>query len=372
MVGQYNNSIVSTVALVLGVSVVCTIASTIHVEVAVDAFKFQNPTTIRGQRHRQSRTSSTITPVSLMITPLPLPTTGLVQHATKRKRSSIVPTAGDFAPLHFSSSSSSTENTQNMVDNNKSPAAADASLTSTKDESSLPSSFDAESASTSTLLEKLTTIVGSTTSIVVAGTFYLVLCCKRDALMVSFFGGAISNGILSKVLKKVLNIARPADLDTSSIAKQNGGIVPSDNGMPSSHAMSLGFICTFTAIQLPILTIPLLVYTIISLRYRINTKLHSVDQIVVGAILGSFNGVVWHSLCFGTTTLPLLGRHRIIDINVIEWVSMNILNSDGVLPWYLLSVPALVGAAVVGSIERRLSQFFGTGNRDKNGGDKRD
>eukprot|EP00429_Kryptoperidinium_foliaceum_P011195 CAMPEP_0176002642 /NCGR_PEP_ID=MMETSP0120_2-20121206/754_1 /TAXON_ID=160619 /ORGANISM="Kryptoperidinium foliaceum, Strain CCMP 1326" /LENGTH=144 /DNA_ID=CAMNT_0017335241 /DNA_START=235 /DNA_END=669 /DNA_ORIENTATION=- len=92
------------------------------------------------------------------------------------------------------------------------------------------------------LLEK----IGSTTSMTVAGMFYLVLAWKRDALMVSFFIGSISNGILSKILKKMLKQERPPDLDESAME-----IRPSDNGMPSSHAMSLGFIGTFTAMQLP-------------------------------------------------------------------------------------------------------------------------
>eukprot|EP00529_Nitzschia_sp_RCC80_P027478 CAMPEP_0113505118 /NCGR_PEP_ID=MMETSP0014_2-20120614/35127_1 /TAXON_ID=2857 /ORGANISM="Nitzschia sp." /LENGTH=245 /DNA_ID=CAMNT_0000400371 /DNA_START=334 /DNA_END=1071 /DNA_ORIENTATION=- /assembly_acc=CAM_ASM_000159 len=231
----------------------------------------------------------------------------------------------------------------------------------------IPSSStdDTTKNSNSSLLEKVTTAIGSTTSIAVAGTFYVVLCYRRDALMVSFFGGAISNGILSKVLKKILNVARPDELDTTTVAKQTfGGIVPSDNGMPSSHAMSLGFICTFTAIHIPALAIPLLAYTVISLRYRINTKLHSFDQILVGAVLGSVNGAIWHSVCYGTvTSLPVLGQ-----INVMEWVSNNVL-SDGLLPWYLLSIPALVGAAVVGSIERRLSHFF---NKNKDNETKKE
>lgn len=42
--------------------------------------------------------------------------------------------------------------------------------------------------------------VGSTTSIVVSGTYFVVLAYQRDALMVSFFIGSISNAVLGKVL----------------------------------------------------------------------------------------------------------------------------------------------------------------------------
>lgn len=53
------------------------------------------------------------------------------------------------------------------------------------------SNGEASKASTSSTMIDL---VGSTTSMLVACTFFLVLAWKRDALMVSFFIGAISNG----------------------------------------------------------------------------------------------------------------------------------------------------------------------------------
>jgi len=34
------------------------------------------------------------------------------------------------------------------------------------------------------------------------------------------------------------------------------------------------------------------------------------------------------------------------------------MNEYGLLSWYLLAVPALVGAAVVGSVERLLGNYF--------------
>ena len=203
----------------------------------------------------------------------------------------------------------------------------------------------------SSILSTIFNKIGSTTSIVVAGTFYIVLCYERNAFMFSFFIGAISNGILSKVLKKILKQERPAELDTSSM-----DLAPSDNGMPSSHAMSLGFICTFTALSIPYTTIPLIIYAIISLIYRVQTNLHSLEQIVVGAILGTANGAIWWHLCTGTNN-PL-------GINVVDWISSTpIINDQGLLPWYLLSVPALVGAAVVGSVERRISIYFKNKNQ---------
>jgi membrane-associated phospholipid phosphatase len=227
--------------------------------------------------------------------------------------------------------------------------------TATTISSSAPSS--ATLPPSSSPLTRIVTAVGSTTSVVVAGTFYAFICHRRDALMVGFFVGAISNGILSKVLKRILRRERPkAGLDAVPSATARGRTVavvdpPSDHGMPSSHAMSLGFIFTFTALSVRWTAFPLLVYAVVSLAYRIRTHLHSPDQILVGSVVGSINGAVWWSLCLGSNPY---------GICVNDWVAAHVLNARGVLPWPMLAVPALVGAVVVGSVERRLVKLFKT------------
>ena len=207
---------------------------------------------------------------------------------------------------------------------------------------------DEDSPDSPSILDVLITKIGSTTSMVVAGTFFVVLCYKRDALMVSFFLGSISNAIFGKVLKKILKIERPDVALSEDVPEIDQ---PSDNGMPSSHAMSLGFICTFVALLLPSTTLPLAVYSAISLIYRVRVNLHTVDQIAVGAILGTFDGAAWWYLC----TQGFRG------FNVVEMITATgIINESGQLHWYLLAFPLLVGAAVVGSVERRLGKYFGS------------
>jgi len=190
-----------------------------------------------------------------------------------------------------------------------------------------------------TMMNSAIAKIGKTTSAVVALTFFVFLSYYRDSLMLSFWIGAISNGILSKVLKKIINQSRP-----TTTADNASKIQPSDGGMPSSHGMSLGFICTFTALTVTWTQLPLFIYSMISLVYRVQSKLHTWQQVAVGGTVGSFNGYLWHALCF--------------DHNVIEWVSSNILNGADAMPVYYLAVPAFVGLAVVGSFERRLSNFF--------------
>ncbi|CAJ1944319.1 unnamed protein product [Cylindrotheca closterium] len=218
--------------------------------------------------------------------------------------------------------------------------------------------------------------IGKTTSTVVAGTFFVILAWQRDALMVSFFVGAISNGILSKVLKKAIRQERPmmeyvlesSAAGAGSSSSSGNSILepppPSDNGMPSSHAMSLGFIGTFTGFLLmdyhyPYSTLLLLVaYASISLWYRIVSKLHTWEQIAVGLSVGTMNGVLWRCLCFGTTQPFSSAVTQDLPINVMEFVTNNLLNDQGVLPLYGLAIPALLGAVIVGSVERRIGRFL--------------
>jgi membrane-associated phospholipid phosphatase len=193
--------------------------------------------------------------------------------------------------------------------------------------------------------------VGSTTSAVVSVVFFAVLAWKRDAFMVSFFLGSIGNGILSKVLKKLVNQSRPEALQTVTMK-----LKPSDGGMPSSHAMSLGFIATFTTISLMSLIgttgwAPfglLWMYVAVSLAYRVQVNLHTWQQVAAGLTVGSANGWMWHTACHG---------------GVMDWVATYLLNANGVLPLPLLTLPALFGAIVVGSFERRISAFLKSNNK---------
>jgi hypothetical protein len=173
----------------------------------------------------------------------------------------------------------------------------------------------ASSSSYSALLSK----IGSSTSKVVAGTFFIVLAYQRNSFMLTFFIGSILNGISSKVLKKLLNQDRPTNFDDdNSNTNDNGNmndsniysssikIKPSDKGMPSSHAMSLGFIGIYTAIASCTSTnscigflydaglgaqilscIVLALYVAISLIYRVKSQLHTTDQVMVGLSVGS-------------------------------------------------------------------------------------
>jgi membrane-associated phospholipid phosphatase len=168
--------------------------------------------------------------------------------------------------------------------------------------------------------------------------------------MVSFWLGAIGNAILSKVLKNMINQSRPPELYTTDMA-----VAPSDGGMPSSHAMSLAFIGTVTALLLPSNTgviwamaavrLTLVVYAAISLFYRVQVKkFHTWEQIAVGVAVGACNAGLFYF---------------ILQPSLVTWISAtNILNDHGLLPVPMLLVPIIVGLLVVGSVERRIAKWL--------------
>lgn len=129
--------------------------------------------------------------------------------------------------------------------------------------------------------------MGDSCKVVVGGVFFFFICYRRDASTFVFFLGSIINALCGKTLKRVLCRPRP------------DGSLLGDPGMPSSHATSLCFIGTFTAmwveeagcitIALPwrIALYSLLVgYTLINLWWRVEVGHHTYPQVVGGLSLG--------------------------------------------------------------------------------------
>jgi membrane-associated phospholipid phosphatase len=219
------------------------------------------------------------------------------------------------------------------------------SVTDDRPKKVVPPPINLQQSNSPSLVNMAVKAIGSSTTIVVSGLFFLVLLWKRDALMVSFFIGAISNGVLSKILKKLINQTRPPELEHVDDIQ----LKPGDKGMPSSHAMSLGFISTFIACNLSWTQMPLFVYAVVSLIYRVQVKLHTWQQVVVGSIVGSTNGFLWYRLCIGSNPWK---------IHIMNFVTRYFLNENGQLPLPLMIVPFLVGAATIGSFERRISSWI--------------
>ncbi|KAL7527390.1 hypothetical protein ACHAXR_001933 [Thalassiosira sp. AJA248-18] len=200
--------------------------------------------------------------------------------------------------------------------------------------------------------DQITTAVGKSTSTLVSASFFFLLAYQRDAVILTLWIGSILNAVLSKVVKKILNHERPAALQDNDKVK----LKPSDGGMPSSHAMSLGFIGTvITEGVIPleyrfVAGLAMAMYAAFALRYRVSlAHLHTSEQVTVGLVLGVGNALAW--LKFGVGD----GNAR----SVLSWVQNNLVSAEtGLFPYSALAVPVVIGILVVGSFERRIALWM--------------
>ena len=186
-------------------------------------------------------------------------------------------------------------------------------------------------------------LVGKNTKWIVSLSAAAVLLYRRDAIAVSAIFGALSNAVLGKTLKRVLRQKRP---DGAPLA---------DPGMPSSHAMSLFFlscylcaaILSWTPTWLPVQRAAamgsLLCFSTFSAAWRVTSGLHTMAQILVCAVLGGTNGVLWFHFTAGNMA-ALHAMDKIMAAN----------NS---IPAMLCGV-LVAGALIVGSIERKIGAFL--------------
>ncbi|CAM0944908.1 unnamed protein product [Alopecurus aequalis] len=106
--------------------------------------------------------------------------------------------------------------------------------------------------------------------------------------------GAVVNTVLSSILKKLFNHERPAPA------------LRSDPGMPSSHAQSIFYAAVFLVLSVfywlgtNYLAMIIGATTVASASYlswlRVSQRLHTVNQILVGATVGSAFGALWFAL----------------------------------------------------------------------------
>lgn len=170
------------------------------------------------------------------------------------------------------------------------------------------------------------------TRFVVSGSAFAVLCYRRDAQTACFLFGAICNALLSKVLKRLINISRPV------------GARLSDPGMPSSHAQSLFFFAAYLAsgvagwqtLPSPMLragaAVGLVLLATGLTLLRVRAGLHTPLQVGVGAVIGAVNGAaMW-------VASPRIERHIEHQVERPE----------------LIAALLVVGFLTVASVERTL------------------
>ena len=203
------------------------------------------------------------------------------------------------------------------------------------------------------------------TKVVVSGATVVFLCVRRDVGTAVFIYGAICNALLSKVLKRLINAARPV------------GAQLSDPGMPSSHAMSLFFFAAFLSsgalewratLNASILSDSALSFvnnrldmlrwiaaaSVVALAaalaiLRVRAGLHTVAQVSVGSAIGACNGAFWYR--YGAGSMEQYLEARLVGLSG---------TSTKAIAGAMLSV----GALTVLSVERTLAeQLKRPGNR---------
>ncbi|KAL3823328.1 hypothetical protein ACHAXA_010463 [Cyclostephanos tholiformis] len=239
-----------------------------------------------------------------------------------------------------------------------SPSSSPRPVDESSSSSSSSSSYMTSSESDGKISRSITTWIGKTASTLVSFSFFLLLAYRRDAVVLSIWIGSILNAIFGKVVKRLLNHDRPAEL----IHNDDVRLKPSDGGMPSSHAMSLAFIGTSIALGIvPVgyragVGLVVSTYSAIALRYRVRDHLHTVPQVVVGLVLGTMNALAW--LEFGVGGDGGGGGNANVG-PILSYVRRHWISSEtGLFSYTTLAVPVVVGIIVVGSFERRISAWM--------------
>jgi membrane-associated phospholipid phosphatase len=137
--------------------------------------------------------------------------------------------------------------------------------------------------------------------------FSLFLLQKKQTLLFYYIVGFFSNAILNLVLKGIIKQPRPNEEDTKlfDLAIKNGhrfsfknGIPHDIYGMPSGHAESCLYSTLFIYLALKQKNILYfyLAISIITMAQRVIYNMHTVIQVIVGAIVGGLFGYCIYKL----------------------------------------------------------------------------
>ncbi|CAN1122000.1 Lipid phosphate phosphatase epsilon 2, chloroplastic [Linum perenne] len=140
----------------------------------------------------------------------------------------------------------------------------------------------------------LEAVLNSMSKWLAAAAFGVFFLWRHDAEAMWVVTGAVVNAVLSVALKRILNQERPFPTPKS------------DPGMPSSHAQSLFYIVAFgilaTVKWLGVTGVSVILGSLLMASgsyfswLRVSQKLHTVSQVVVGAVVGASFSTLWYWL----------------------------------------------------------------------------
>lgn len=141
-------------------------------------------------------------------------------------------------------------------------------------------------------------LANESTKFVVSFTAFCVLLYYRNAAASVALFGSILASLAGKLLKRLLAHARP------------DGARKADPGMPSSHAVSLGYLASYAAACCSGLPerAALQLAGLLLTALRVVLGFHTVPQVVVGYALGGSSALVLHALA-ESVLLPALDTY---------------------------------------------------------------
>jgi len=119
----------------------------------------------------------------------------------------------------------------------------------------------------------------------------LLFIYKKPTLLIGYILGVVLNVIVNYIIKYIIKEPRPST-DTEAFhaaIRLNRPIHYSQLGMPSGHVQLATYSTLFIhfALHNPYITFFYTMCTIITVYQRYNSKAHSANQVVVGAIVGA-------------------------------------------------------------------------------------
>lgn len=119
--------------------------------------------------------------------------------------------------------------------------------------------------------------------------FLSIVLLQEKHLILFYVGGFIANEVINRVLKPILQDPRPVPISPTNIY-----------GMPSGHSQlavySLVFITLVLREKHYAILLLFSVLAVATMAQRVITKVHSLEQVIVGGLLGGVLGYIFHGL----------------------------------------------------------------------------
>ena len=118
----------------------------------------------------------------------------------------------------------------------------------------------------------------------------LLIFLQEKHLLLFYIVGFIGNELLNRVLKPILKDPRPVPLSSTDIY-----------GMPSGHSQLAVYSLVFMALVLQekrygTIILLFLGLTVATMAQRVAIKAHSLEQVIIGGLLGGVLGYIFHGL----------------------------------------------------------------------------